>query len=162
MQEPSQLRNAECGLRIAESGRDELGMQELRNGFLIIADSRFPDFLIDPLRFSARGNAEWMNGRVQWLGDRDICFICDADERGSGIRGKCSLMFAYVRLCSLIWKKIWRRCAATGEWGGRRLGRQTVPPADPCAGLKKGRSFGQIAPSLMVLERVRQIRNAKP
>ncbi len=59
-----------------------------------------------------RGNAESMNRRAKWLGDRNTCFVCDAGERGSGIRGKCSLMFAYVRLCSLnLEKNVWGRCA---------------------------------------------------
>src|SRR6266849_4009362 len=32
--------------------------------------------------------------------EAEILTTDDADERGSGIGGKCSLMFAYVRLCS--------------------------------------------------------------
>src|SRR6266446_1933746 len=49
-----------------------------------------------------RGNAERMNGNSNCLSDRNTCFIYDTVERGSGIRGECSLKFAYVRLCSLM------------------------------------------------------------
>src|SRR5216684_328302 len=52
-----------------------------------------------------RENAERMNGQAKGLSDRNTCFICDADERGSGLEEKleenvrlCSPMFAYVRL----------------------------------------------------------------
>ncbi len=51
------------------------------------------------------GNAERMNGKAEGLNDRNTFFICDTDERGSGLEEKleenvrlCSLMFAYVRL----------------------------------------------------------------
>jgi hypothetical protein len=45
--------------------------------------------------------------------EAEIMTTDDTDERGSGIRGKCSLIFAYVRLCSLNWKKMFE--ASDGE-----------------------------------------------
>jgi len=48
-----------------------------------------------------RGGSEQMNGKAKGLSDRNTCFICDTDERGSGLEENlrlCSLMFAYVRL----------------------------------------------------------------
>src|SRR6266571_638536 len=53
-----------------------------------------------------RGGAERMNGQRKYSSDRNTFFIYDTVERGSGIRGKCSLMFAYVRLCSLNGRKM--------------------------------------------------------
>src|SRR6266700_2274643 len=45
-----------------------------------------------------RGGCGRMNGQAKDLSDRNACFIYDTDERGSGIGGECSLIFAYVRL----------------------------------------------------------------
>jgi len=57
-----------------------------------------------------------MNGQAKDLSDRNACFIYDTDERGSWIGGECSLIFAYVRVCSHIWKKMLRalRAATAG------------------------------------------------
>ncbi len=52
-----------------------------------------------------RGGCDRMNGQAKDLSDRNACFIYDTDERGSGIGGECSLIFAYVRLCSHIGRK---------------------------------------------------------
>jgi len=41
-----------------------------------------------------QGKAERMNGKAKGLSDRNTCFIYDTNERGSGIGGKYSLMFA--------------------------------------------------------------------
>ena len=62
-----------------------------------------------------------MNGQTKDLSDRNACFIYDTDERGSGIGGECSLIFAYVRLCSHIGKKMLRalRAATGGVQEGR-------------------------------------------
>src|SRR6266478_1288237 len=45
-----------------------------------------------------RSKAEPMNGQRKCLSDRNTFFIYDTDERGSGIGGKYSRMFAYVRV----------------------------------------------------------------
>ena len=45
--------------------------------------------------------AKRMNGKAKGLSDRNTFFICDTDERGSGLEENlrlCSLKFAYVRL----------------------------------------------------------------
>ncbi len=63
-----------------------------------------------------RGGCDRMNGQAKDLSDRNACFIYDTDERGSGIGGESSLMFAYVRLCSLIGRKNVEG-AARGHWG---------------------------------------------
>src|SRR5713101_1023145 len=63
-----------------------------------------------------RGNAERMNGNDNCLSDRNTYFIYDTDERGSGLEENvrlCSLMFAYVRLCSLNGRKMFE--APNGE-----------------------------------------------
>ncbi len=68
-----------------------------------------------------RGGCDRMNGQTKDLSDRNACFIYDTDERGSGIGGECSLIFAYVRLCSHIGKKMLRalRAATGGVQEGR-------------------------------------------
>jgi hypothetical protein len=48
-----------------------------------------------------QANAERMNGKAKGLGDRTTCFICDIDERGSGLEENLrlsSLILAYLRL----------------------------------------------------------------
>jgi|SRR5712692_5803799 len=60
-------------------------------------------------RWSASGHY-WglLNGNAKGLSDRNTFLICDTDERGSELEENvrlCSLMFAYVRLCSLNGKK---------------------------------------------------------
>ena len=47
-----------------------------------------------------------MNGQAKDLSDRNTFFIYRSEERGSGIKAKCSLISAYVRLCSLDGRKI--------------------------------------------------------
>src|SRR6266852_2639264 len=46
-----------------------------------------------------RGGAERMNGQAKDLSDRNTCFICDTDERRSGLEEKLE---ENVRLCSLM------------------------------------------------------------
>src|SRR6266852_940191 len=59
--------------------------------------------------YRGRGNADWSSG----------CRDCGAWAGRSRVReagsrmGKCSLMFAYVRLCSLYWRKMFE--ASDGE-----------------------------------------------
>src|SRR5713226_914927 len=53
-----------------------------------------------------RGNAERMNGKTKGLCDRNTFYSYDTDGRGLGIWEKSSLIFGYVRLCSLNGKKI--------------------------------------------------------
>src|SRR5713226_1326267 len=59
-----------------------------------------------------RGNAERMNGKAKGLHDRNTCFICDTDERGSGIREN-------LRLSSLNGRKNVEGAARGhyAEWG---------------------------------------------
>jgi len=48
-----------------------------------------------------QGTRPTLHGQAKDLSDCNTCFICDTDERGSGLEGNVrlnSLMFAYVRL----------------------------------------------------------------
>jgi hypothetical protein len=64
-----------------------------------------------------RGNAERLNGKAKGLNDRNTCFICDTDERGSGLEEN-------LRLSSLNRRKnVCGRCARPpGNGEGGRLG----------------------------------------
>src|SRR6266699_5483833 len=64
-----------------------------------------------------QGTRPTLQGQAKDLSDRNTCFIYRSEERGSGIKAKCSLIFGYVRLCSLNWKKMF---GAPGG-GGRAI-----------------------------------------
>src|SRR5260370_5342462 len=58
-----------------------------------------------------REKADRMNGKAKNLSDRNTCFICDSDERGSGIREN-------LRLFSLIWADSTSRGCGRSSPGG--------------------------------------------
>jgi hypothetical protein len=63
-------------------------------------------------------NAKRMNGQAKGLSDCNTFFIYDTDESRSRLEENVrlnSLMFAYVRLCSLIRRKIFGACLADGS-----------------------------------------------
>ena len=77
-----------------------------------------------------RGKAERRNGKAKYLNDRNTFFTCFTDERGAGISEQSSLMFAYVRVCSLNGRKNIAG-AARGHCASRPSVRPGIVPLAP-------------------------------
>ncbi len=85
-----------------------------------------------------RGGCDRTNRKAKGFNDRNTFFIYDTDKRGLGRSEQCSLMFAYVRLCSLNGRKNVEG-AGRGHWGLRRV---AAAPAEHQFGQQSCHSCG--------------------
>ncbi len=90
--EPTRIKAQAVGSKLGRT-KLELGRARWRRGGSERMNGKAKG-LSDRKTTPGQGTRPTLHGQAKDLSDRNTCFICDTDERGSGMGGKYSLMFA--------------------------------------------------------------------